>query len=283
MSIAWTTFVIIIMLLPGVFFLLGIATTERYSREIVKASAVGEIAIAVVAALVLHLLALAFLRLVGFDVERFLRPLIELHRMSPEVAVHFAVKRLWRALAYVIVTAALGFTFGFSLSRLVKAGPLRHLATHKWPHDIPEGGSVTAYVLTTTADNDRVLMYKGFLHEYYLTPEGRFSYLLLTSCSRYFMHFNELSPKTGEPLAMVGPGRSNQTLARYLMIDGDNVANIVFDTAAGLEPGVSADDVDNELREALAELGDLPLDESGEETSATEKPKPPATPHADKT
>lgn len=125
---------------------------------------------------------------------------------------------------------------------------------HKWPHGIPDGGSVTAYILTTTADNDRALMYKDFLHEYYLNPGGIFSYIVRMGCSRYFMHFGEQSPKTGEQLAMNGPsGDPDQAIARFLIINGDNVANVVFDTAAGIDPGVSAEDVEAELSRALSE------------------------------
>jgi hypothetical protein len=254
MSVAWTTVAIIALLLPGVFFLIGLATSERYSREIVRASAVSEIAVALLVAILVHLLALGLLRLIGFDAESFFRPLIDLDTLAPEAAVHAAFERVWRVLLYVAATAVLSFILGFVTSRLVKAGPLRWLAVHKWPHDIPEGGSVTAYILTTTADNDRALMYKGFLHEYYLDPDGTFSYIVLTGCSCYFMHFGEQSPKTGEQLAMNGPsGDLDQSIARFLIINGDNVANVVFDTAAGIDPGVSAEGVEAELSRALSE------------------------------
>lgn len=254
MSVAWTTVAIIALLLPGVFFLIGLATSERYSREIVRASAVSEIAVALLVAILVHLLAQAVLRLIGFDAENFFRPLIDFDKMVPEAAVHAAFERAWRVLLYVAATAVLSFILGFVTSRLVKAGPLRWLAVHKWTHDIPEGGSVTAYILTTNADNDRALMYKGFLHEYYLNPDGTFSYIVLTGCSRYFMHFGEQSPKTGEQLAMNGPsGDPDQAIARFLIINGDNVANVVFDTAAGIDPGVSAEDVEAELSRALSE------------------------------
>jgi hypothetical protein len=47
MSIAWTSILIIALLLPGVFFFIGYATGDRYTREIVKSSAIGEIGWAV--------------------------------------------------------------------------------------------------------------------------------------------------------------------------------------------------------------------------------------------
>src|SRR3954468_15337325 len=104
MSVAWATFVaVILLLLPGVAFLFGLATPERYSREIVRASAVNEIALAIAVALLLHLLLLVFLvKVAGLDVERFVRPIVDIPSMRHDWAVHFAVKRLSRAVAYVL-------------------------------------------------------------------------------------------------------------------------------------------------------------------------------------
>ena len=59
---------------------------------------------------------------------------------------------------------------------------------------------------------------------------------------------------SSEQLAMNGPsGDPDQTIARFLIINGDNVANVVFDTAAGIDPGVSTEDVEAERSRALSE------------------------------
>ena len=43
MSVAWTTVVIIALLLPGVFVFIGLSFYERFSREIIKTNAAGEV------------------------------------------------------------------------------------------------------------------------------------------------------------------------------------------------------------------------------------------------
>jgi hypothetical protein len=55
MSVAWTTVAIIVVLLPGIFFIAGLAAHERQPREIVRASVVGEIAFALFVAILIHL------------------------------------------------------------------------------------------------------------------------------------------------------------------------------------------------------------------------------------
>lgn len=66
---------VIALLLPGVFFLLGGSTRERYSKEIVRTSGFGEIGIAFALAIVLHLLAWTILGWLGFQLDLFLFPL----------------------------------------------------------------------------------------------------------------------------------------------------------------------------------------------------------------
>ena len=75
MSVAWTTLFVIALLLPGVFFLMGMSARERYSKEIIKTTGVGELGVAVAIAIVLHLGAWEILSLFGFQLDYFLLPL----------------------------------------------------------------------------------------------------------------------------------------------------------------------------------------------------------------
>lgn len=46
MSLAWAPIAIILLLLPGVFFFIGLASYERLSREIIRSSVISEVAMA---------------------------------------------------------------------------------------------------------------------------------------------------------------------------------------------------------------------------------------------
>jgi hypothetical protein len=67
MSVAWTTILIIALLLPGVFFFIGTAARERFSREIVRSSAIGEVAWVIFISIVIHLATWCILLLFDFD------------------------------------------------------------------------------------------------------------------------------------------------------------------------------------------------------------------------
>jgi hypothetical protein len=61
MSVVWTTVAIILLLLPGVLFCVGLASYERFSGEIIRSGVVSEVALATMVSIVLHSLCLVFL------------------------------------------------------------------------------------------------------------------------------------------------------------------------------------------------------------------------------
>ena len=74
---------------------------------------------------------------------------------------------------------------------------MRFLARHQWAYDLKKkdgGGLVTAYVMTKTIENNRILMYKGRLKEFYLNIEGQFAYVILTNCYRFYMTIQDDMP-----------------------------------------------------------------------------------------
>src|SRR5262249_9779839 len=135
----------------------------------------------------------------------------------------------------VVATALLGFVLGYVVSMGFVTGHLRYFAKHKWIYDVIDsdrkGGVVTAYVMTTTVENNRALMYKGRLHEFYLTPDGCWSYVVLKDCTKYFLNFEHDVPDTSKQLSLfkdVGKARVLRSWD-YLMIPGAQIANILFD------------------------------------------------------
>lgn len=235
MEVAWTTIVIIALLLPGVFFFIGYATGDRYAREIVKSSAIGEVGWAIAISILIHLLAWGILSSFGFDLAFNIREIAAYDRIPRWLLANLIVARIFPLGAYILLTALVGFVAGWLVSRLAQRGYLPFLVTHKWISQVRRSmktGLVTAYVMTNTVENNKVLMYKGILAEFYQQKEGKFEYVVLKSCSRYFMDFNEASPKTGEQLQLFGnaelTGRPDGVWD-FLQIEGGNISNILFD------------------------------------------------------
>jgi len=256
MSLAWTTIFVIVLLLPGVFFFIGFATRERYSREIVRSTAIAEVGLALLFAGLLHLAAWQILYWsIGFSPARFLRPLGMYDRIPTWLMFEYGFELLWPILWYVVVTAIIGFVIGMLAAGMVVSGPLRFLATHNWVYQVQKfsgrrGRVVTAYVMTTTAESGKILMYKGSLQELYLDAEGKIAYIVLRSCSRYLMRIDEEGPVTGTQLPLFkddSPPRSWD----YLMISGDNIANVLFDPSPEIEQTKAGS---RALEKAVAEL-----------------------------
>jgi NADH:ubiquinone oxidoreductase subunit 5 (subunit L)/multisubunit Na+/H+ antiporter MnhA subunit len=248
MSLAWTTILIIALLLPGVFFFIGLSLKERFSREVVRSNAIGEVGLAILVALILHLLAYAAVTAVGFDLAEFIGPLTT---HDNAINLHSAVKIVVRGSIYTIIMGVIGFGIGLG------AASLPVFARHKWittVNDSMQDGIVTAYVMTTTVQNNRALMYKGVLSEFYLTLDGSLTYIILKNCSRFFMKMDGDGPTTTAQLKLFGSAQDNRESWDYLFIDAKNIANVLFDPS----PEIKTSDKGTEaLEKALAELNAL--------------------------
>lgn len=150
----------------------------------------------------------------------------------------------WWIFGYVIGTAAMGVLAGSAVGKLVVAGPLRRLAQHTWIYDLSVGDNFTvAYVLTHVRQDDRILMYQGFLKSFALRRDGKFSYIVLTDARRGYMRLGEF-PTTSSRDAWRAIGGSGLSISSsveknykrrdrsYFIIEGEDVANAVFDRLA---------------------------------------------------
>jgi len=280
MSVAWTTIVVIALLLPGVFFFIGYSSRERYTREIVKSSAVGEIGWAVFVAITIHLLAWGGLTLGGFDLAANLKRLADFDVVPRWQIIDYIVRWIAPLGCYVLGTALAGFLAGYGLSHAIGRGALAFLATHKSINDVMRSmqkGLVTAYVMTTTKENNRVLMYKGVLAEFYLSPEGKFIYVVLRTCSRFYMKFADDAPTTSEQLQLFGPqeGDRPERSWDYLLIDGANIANILFDPSPQIVASDKGEELLNQELDALMKQLGFSTEEAADlEFPGSKRPSP---------
>ena len=138
---------------------------------------------------------------------------------------------------YILGLSALAFWAGRYVGKAVIIGPLRMFARHKWIYEIiyvsrHEQANVQAHVMTHIRQDGRVLMYRGYLEEFYFAPDGSISYLLLNKCHRLYLHLNERSPETSPDqhiLPLANSESAEKGFKPFLMIEGEDIANVVFE------------------------------------------------------
>src|SRR3954469_911623 len=94
MTLAWTTVLVIVFIMPGVAFLIGIAFPERHAREVVRTSAIGDIGLAVFTALILHVATLFVAALLGFSLRGAIRALL-LFEDPAAATLRMAIANKW--------------------------------------------------------------------------------------------------------------------------------------------------------------------------------------------
>lgn len=276
MSLAWASLAIILLLLPGIFFFIGLATYDRLSREIIRSSVVSEVALALVLAGAIHFASISFLSAFGFRLSNFAASLAHVEQ-NPEAFARQFVDQLEPATIYLGCTTALGFLLGVFVAQLIVSGPLRVLARHKWIYDIVDADQkkviITAYVMTTIIDQSRIIMYKGRLRDIFLGQEGNISYITLQNCSRYFMTFKEAELVTSKQLELFGSKRRDTSTSVWdqLLIEGGNIANVLFDTSREIKEEAEGQKA---LEQALKQI----LEQSGALRGRPERIKQPKGP-----
>jgi hypothetical protein len=171
MSVAWGGIVILVLLLPGVLFFVGIYIPEKFTRETTERSALGQLAGTVLIAFLVHGFLFSVLShgcgrvYPCIDLDLVLR-LVAFDSSSGEssaIAANITQFRWWIFL-YVLLSSALGMLAGALTGGGIVKGWLRFLAQHTWIYDLTVEDYETltlAYVMTKVGPNSRVLLYRG--------------------------------------------------------------------------------------------------------------------------
>lgn len=260
MAIAWASLVLLVLLLPGLLFHVAISFPEKFTREAVQRSPLGQVAASLFVAFFIHAILYLLLTWLCTGWLETSMPCIDLGRVLETITLETAEEANAASTVaqnldehrlaipgYVALSSVLGVATGWLTGQQIVMGRLPMLAQHRWIYDLAIGEddrTTIAYVLTHVRQEDRVLIYSGFLHSFALRPDGRFSYLVLTNAYRYYLHLESERPRTsdpehwrriGDPHAPGAPAYPDTHFARdnrevsLFVIEGEDVANAMFD------------------------------------------------------
>jgi hypothetical protein len=260
MSIAWTTVVIVLLLLPGFVFFHGLFTPEKFSRDMRPTTPVEQLATALLIAVIVHaaanLLVGAASGLFGTPPINYRLLLISLQLQGSgleelrQLSVNLSEHRYY-ILGYLGFTTLLGWLLGLGWGKLNVVGPdtvsrpLRGVARLILRDSLGLGlvrgleqGFVVAHVLTHLHHDGKYVLYSGALSEFRLDQDGKISFVALEGAARSYLVLDDLPATT--PRVAIGPGQTGpeHALASHLLIEGPDIANVVFDRYdfRGVEP-----------------------------------------------
>lgn len=227
MLVAWTTLFVAIFIGPGIAFFVGLHTSERHLREPAQTRILVELATATFVAVAVHTAFLTGFELLQFQPisELWVLPLVD--RLLNYDGGRIQISVLYNLAGYILGSGAVGWYLGKQLSVLIIEGPLRFMATHKWVYELVKfDGYISAFVMTNTVEDKKVLMYSGYLSEIFLTSDGKIANIVMAECNRYYMNIEDSIPMTGTktPLFLT----RGDTLWNLFVISGENVANALF-------------------------------------------------------
>lgn len=239
MSFAWATIALLVLLLPGFLFFVTLYIPERFTRDTVPRGPLGHLAAAVLISFAIHGLGYATLA-PRVDTEALLA-ILQLQgaeSMALGQLAEVLERSRWWLFFYLTVTCGVGAFGGFVVGKVQAGGGLPGLVQHSWIYDLrptTESQYVIAYAMTNVKEGPRVLMYKGFLEQFGLRADGRFSYLVLSKPIRYYMHLEPDGAVTADKTnwreigARTLAEATDEHLLTYLVIEGEDLANVVFE------------------------------------------------------
>ncbi|HEX4408264.1 MAG TPA: hypothetical protein VH206_05780 [Xanthobacteraceae bacterium] len=197
MSVTLVTIAALLLLLPGVGFIVGVNLADKNVREVVFRNTPAEIGYVVVISLAVHLFFVLFFA--SFNAAEVFHDYYALTfnypataNKPPEPPTLEAVRTAFKwALVYFFVAAIVGFIPGYALGWGVRRYRLTFFAKHRWMLDLlgtRRGDVVYARVLLAPnfvpdgADGAHAIALEGILFDSYFSAEGKLLYLVFRKC-----------------------------------------------------------------------------------------------------
>lgn len=251
------------LLLPGLAALLGFYSPSKLSRDVVAQGALVQLGVLIFVSFVIHVPLLLLLQVLAqwvswLDVDfEYVFAILDTGIGGTVKDVDHAVDRsMLRAFCYFLASAGLGWILGRAIGKMVIAGKLPSVALHGWAFQLvgasdKDTGVTFAYVMTHVRHEERVLVYRGALDEFHIAPDGRISYLILRDSLRFYLKLESSAPLTtsAEHWKVIGAtdGGPGLTDFRFMMIEGEDIANVVFHRFGFLPEDTDLDKLYEEL------------------------------------
>jgi len=284
-TLAWSTLVASLGLLPGFFFFLGLTLPERFTREAVVRSPLSHVAVALLTSVIVHLILLFGIRLLGLgepNWELVLRALLGGEALSSSasaggpdrivVLAAYVEANALGALSYVVISSAAGTAFGWFVGIAVvnQWAVAWRLAQHRWLFKlrVPRSNTATQTIASAVTslrgraslrEETLAMVVQGPLHSFGVGTDGQIRYLVLQEpIERFYVQFSERSPTT-TALSSTVVGDSDSLEVRGQRIDGrlfylagEHIENIVFEQSESVDMSETGEL--RRLDEVLAEV-----------------------------
>ncbi|MEJ1970324.1 MAG: hypothetical protein WDN03_17105 [Rhizomicrobium sp.] len=258
MSFSLGTITALLLLLPGVGFIVGVNFTDKNVREIVFRNTPAEIGYVIAVSLVVHLLfAWLFSR---FNVASVILDFQHLETQAsnaPAVTVEQMRQALVGTLFYFVMSSFAGAIPGIALGFFVRLCRLKFFAKHPWmlelirmqrTHIIYVRVLLSPYFPTARDAGNSAIAIEGVLSDCFFDSDGTLLYLVLKQHREQCISLSDAAKAGGD---MDGLGPSNGQDKDYLIIEGRWIVKARYtgvDRAAVVsEPGLA------KLREMVAD------------------------------
>lgn len=228
-------------MLPGVAFVKGLHTHTRFARESAPSNIVRDMASALFASILMHVVGVAFLILIdswfeNFDLTVHVAILIDDLVHMDNLRFATAIPQIEVVGIYSLILVFVSFGLGRFASGHAR-WLVRGISAHKWVEELREiqqgrNSFVSVYIMTKIQHDNSVLMYKGFLVDFYFNSSGQLTYLLLKTCFKFYVTLNSkdaLKNLEGGLSAVAPDPTKDHPLPAFFLINGDEIANAVFE------------------------------------------------------
>jgi hypothetical protein len=266
MLLAWSTLVVLVLLLPGFLFFAGLYRPERISHDSAPVSPIGQLAGIVGVAFALHAGAYlvingALCRLPALDAGCVhLHALFAVLRLENAASSDFASLRqmfdtnMLRIALYFAALSAMGYFIGVKVGHLIEAGPLRTFARVPWVFELASNASgaestyqlVQAHVLTKTSYNGKSLLYQGVVIDFRVAVDGAIKNIVLKNARSALLDISSDTP-IRRPLVL--PLAQAHHATEFLVLGAADIVNVYLEKVTPVEASAAElRQLDEELR-----------------------------------
>jgi hypothetical protein len=216
-SLAWQTVFLIVLLLPGLFFLYGLYSREGFSRDTAPKNPMATLGAVILVSIVAQAVVSGGASLIRHPVDwaRVLEALFVGPPNPSEAARNVASyyqEEPARIVIYVIESVAVAVLLGAWMGNLMRWGVVATPVQFSWAYqlrreeeDAAAGSVYYIHVLSNVENEGKNLLYRGRLIDFGLNADGTFSYIVLGATEQRFLDLTRSDPKVRDRVPIGAP------------------------------------------------------------------------------